>query len=406
MARHKDNESLLAVLDDINRRYIDKGIKTYTGIDLPATQFLSSGNILIDAMLLGGYGIPRGILVELLGNEGSGKSRLCKQIIASAQQSFPDRYAAIVPAERADYTREGLLAANINPERLLLVHGGCAEDSFQVLLDLLWNKEKGMPRNQISAWAVDSLPALVPNAEEIVEDLKDSPVQAPHATLFHRVFRTISVKQSDAIGILVNQTRDARAARPGMPAVRNPFGGKAVKHWPKLILELTKFGAEESGKDFDKQWDSFQIAVRSIKNNIPGIGSVGSQIYYRVYLRSRESGRPTGIDQTECLIRAGIQLGLIQKSGGWLTLELDGKTLKENGETRFANALEDSGEASEFSNTVLQAARVLNDSKRFVNDNFVVDKRTGELLMESEADDAPVEKLENIFLPDVEEVTP
>ena len=391
-------ERALDILVEINKRGESSGQQlAYLGTDIPPTEFVPTGNILIDAILLGGYGIPRGTLVQLLGAEGSGKSRLCKGILAAAQRYQPDKCVAIVPAERQDYTREGLQQAAIDPERLIIVQGGCAEDSFQAILDLVWDKSLGKSRGLVSAWAIDSLPALVPNAEQIVEDLKDSPVQAPHATLFHRTLRTLSVKQADAIGILVNQTREGRATRPGLPTPKNPFGGKAVRHWPKLTLELTKFDPDKTGKGFDEQWDSFQIAVRAIKNNIPGIGAVGAQIYYRVYLRPRENGRPVGVDHTECLIRAATQLGLVRKNKGWMEVEVGDKVIKQNGEANFANAIEDAGFVESLEKLTLEAARKLNDAGHAVYDNFVIDKETGELLMGSEAEDREVEEAGDVF---------
>lgn len=373
------------VLALINKKYAAKHVSAYLGTETPATEYYSSGNILIDAILLGGYGLPKGLLMQLLGDEGSGKSRLCKTMLSSIQRQAPDQYVGIVPAEKMDYTQAGLRIAGIDQARLVVFGCKNADVALQALMDVLWDTTTGLPRTLLSAWAIDSLPALVPNAEQIVE-LDEEPQQAPHARLFHKTFRILGVKQGDAIGILVNQPRDGRAAGgSGMP-VKRPFGGRGPRHWPKLTLELTRYGAEKAGKDFDAQGTAFSVAVRSTKNNIPGVGTPLSQCTYKVYLKPRANGRPMGVDHTECLIRAALQLGLVKKSGGWHEIALDGKTLKKNGEEHFAFALEEANLVAPLTGLVLETARHLNDLQQTPTSELVVDRETGELLMAGEAE--------------------
>lgn len=355
MAKEKE-KSISDIIDELNSTYGSTGHQVAKlGNQLVDPGYIRTGNILVDSILLGGKGLPKGNIAMLVGWEGTGKSWFLKNWLAAAQQQEQEKYVVIIPAEQGDYTPDGLEAAGIDPNRIIVLNGSCAEESFQMLLGLLWDKDKKKPRDIISMWGVDSLAALVPS-EELEINLDEDTARAPMARLLHRFLRPVVPFQGDAIGVMVNQLRQGMGATPAQQQAK-PFGGKAPAYWPKVIFKFQPFNEEKEGKAWqDQQTTSFQISVKSEKNNTH-VGVKGSQVYYSVYTQIDED-HDRGVDFTECLVRSAIMLGLIKKAGaGWCTLQLpDGSILKSQGEVNVAKDLKKNNMIDVVTQQVLDAA--------------------------------------------------
>lgn len=379
------NASKLALLiAKANKKFGNNDrIRISLGTELPKMNYVRTGNVLVDAMILGGKGVPQGTITQLIGWEGAGKSRYLKEWIRSVLDQFPDKYVAVIPTERADYTPDTLVECGIDPTRLIIIDGACMEDSFDMLMSLLVD-EKGNCLNMISMWAVDSVPGLRPKSG-VKESFSDSKRMAATASLLHEILRDISYAQGEGIGVIVNQLR-ASFSTMGLPSKPHIFGGSSILFWPKLTLRFQKFEPTKTvGKWYEQQVDSFQITVSSDKNNT-SIGVPGSQVYYTVNNTTTDE-HLRGVSEVECLIKAGVMLGIIKKSAGWHQYG----DLKVNGELKFGMALVEENLIDSLRQEVLDLAWEKASKGRMVVDRFYIDQETGKLLTSAETDGLNVE---------------
>lgn len=173
-----------------------RGAATLFGRVEPASLArLSTGNVALDEVLLGG--LPVGRLVEVAGPAGIGKTSLALSFCAAAQRR--GSIAAVVDAdcglERATLERCGVDAAH-----LVIARPDSGEQALQVVDELLRAKAA-------EVIVVDSVAALVPRAEL---SLPTGTAPAGHlARLMSQSVRrlTLQAARSGAVVVFVNQFR-------------------------------------------------------------------------------------------------------------------------------------------------------------------------------------------------------
>lgn len=197
--------------------------KIYTPIDTDI--IISSGSTLLDLAISGGRikggGIPGGIMMELYGNSGAGKSSLMCEIGASVQFKGGD-VTIIDPEARLDkeYTRTyGLEIKNKNYHRVDTV-----DEVFKIVNS--WEPKNDKVINMIGA---DSIAAL---STELEMEKGDKRGQAK-AKAMHAGCRTGARKiaKADKIMVFTNQLL------PGDYGDVTP-GGEAVKYYASLRIKI------------------------------------------------------------------------------------------------------------------------------------------------------------------------
>src|SRR5690554_679047 len=117
-------------------------------------EVISTSSLLIDRAL-GVGGLPKGRIVEIMGNESSGKTTLTLHVIAELQKQGGT--AAFIDAEHAldpTYAR----ALGVNTDNLILSQPDYGEQALEILDKLIDTKV-------VDLIVVDSVAALVPKAE-------------------------------------------------------------------------------------------------------------------------------------------------------------------------------------------------------------------------------------------------
>jgi len=163
---------------------------------------LDSGSLKLNEALGGGYedgGYGQGRIVELIGDESSGKSTLCLHAIASAQANFPDKKALFIDVEHAldlNYAN----ALGVDTKALLLNQPDNGDQGLDILDTLLRTDE-------ISIAIVDSVAALVPKAE-LEGDITDSHVGGQARMMSQALRRLVTLaSQANTTIIFTNQWR-------------------------------------------------------------------------------------------------------------------------------------------------------------------------------------------------------
>ena len=278
---------------------------------------IPTGSLALD-IALGVGGIPRGLITEIYGNEGSGKTTLAYHIIAQAQRAGGT--AAYIDAEQRmdpSYAR----AVGVDLDALLISQPQTGEQALDIA-DIL------VQSGGLDLFVVDSVAALVPRVE-LEGEMGDSHVGL-QARLMSKALRKLghSLRQSNTVGLFLNQLREKIGVMFGNPEVTP--GGRALKFWSSVRIELRRVETLKRGTDII----GGRSRAKIVKNSVaPPFRRAELDIIY---------GK--GISRGGALIDEGLRLELITKSGAFLSY---GDVRLGQGRENARSFLEENAEAAD-----------------------------------------------------------
>ena len=256
------------------------------------TDVVSSGSLGLD-LALGVGGIPRGRVIEIFGPESSGKTTLTLSIVASVQRAGGN--AVFIDAEHAlqpSYAK--LLGVDI--DNLHVSQPDTGEEALEIADQLVRS-------GAVDVVAIDSVAALVPRAE--IEGEMGDAHMGLQARLMSQALRKLtgSISRSNSIVIFINQIRMKIGVMFGNPETTT--GGNALKFYSSVRLDIRKVASIKEGETVIGN----RTKVRVVKNKVAAP------------FRSAEFDLlfDEGISRTGELIDLGLEAGLVQKSGTWLS---------------------------------------------------------------------------------------
>lgn len=196
-------EEILEVLNDIRKQFGEQSMFILGQEEKANIKVRSSGSILLDLALGGGY--PQGRLVELAGKEKSGKTTLLNLAIAEAQKNEPDKQCAIIDLEHT-YNPEWATLLGVDLSRLFLSQPDTyAEKVFEMISYLVKS-------GKFSIIGLDSVAGLV-SKDELEEDdwTKESRVGGNsklNAKAIRKIVNSGDLTKSGTTLIFINQLRD------------------------------------------------------------------------------------------------------------------------------------------------------------------------------------------------------
>jgi recombination protein RecA len=292
--RKKDDrdKALDLALTQIHRQHGKGAIMRLGSSQRLAVDVIPTGALGLD-IALGVGGIPRGLITEIYGNEGSGKTTLAYHLIAEAQRNGGT--AAYIDAEqRMDpaYAQ----AVGVDLDTLLISQPQTGEQALDIA-DIL------VRSGALDIFIVDSVAALVPRAE-LEGEMGDTHVGL-QARLMSKALRKVahSIRQSNTAGVFLNQIREKVGVMFGNPEVTP--GGRALKFWASVRIELRRVESLKQGNEII----GGRSRAKVIKNSVaPPFRQAEFDIMY---------GR--GISRTGNLLDKGLELGLVSKSGAFFS---------------------------------------------------------------------------------------
>ena len=288
------NKQLDAALGQIERQFGAGTVMRMGDKKLEKIPAIPTGSLGLD-LALGIGGLPRGRVVEIYGPESSGKTTLTLEVIAQCQKLGGT--AAFIDAEHAlDPIYAEKLGVNV--EELLISQPDTGEQALEVA-DIMVHS------GGIDVLVIDSVAALVPKAE-IEGEMGDTHVGL-QARLMSQALRKITgnVKRSNTLVIFINQIRHKIGVMFGSPETTS--GGNALKFYSSVRLDIRRIGTVKEGDEAVGN----ETRVKVVKNKVsPPFKQAEFQIIYN-----------KGINRLGELLDRGSDLGIVEKSGAWYSLE-------------------------------------------------------------------------------------
>ena len=288
------SKQLEAALGQIERQFGSGTVMRMGDKKLEKIPAIPTGSLGLD-LALGIGGLPRGRVVEIYGPESSGKTTLTLEVIAQCQKLGGT--AAFIDAEHAlDPIYAEKLGVNV--EELLISQPDTGEQALEVA-DIMVHS------GGIDILVIDSVAALVPKAE-IEGEMGDSHIGL-QARLMSQALRKITgnVKRSNTLVIFINQIRYKIGVMFGSPETTS--GGNALKFYASCRLDIRRIGTVKEGDEVVGN----ETRVKVVKNKCaPPFKQAEFQIIYN-----------RGINRLGELLDRGSDLGILEKSGSWYSLE-------------------------------------------------------------------------------------
>ena len=251
---------------------------------------IPTGSIGLD-LALGIGGVPKGRIVELYGQESSGKSTLTLHMTAEAQKDGTN--VALIDSE---YAFDPVYAENlgVDLDKLFLSQPDNAEQALEITDEIASSGEFGLI-------IVDSVAALVPKAE-LEGEMGDSRMGVM-ARLMSQALRKLTgtVSKNNVALVFINQMREKIGVMFGNPWTTT--GGNSLKFYASIRMEVNRSTQVKDGNEAVGNLTKVKI----VKNK--------TAPPFKVAEFNIEYGQ--GIDQIRELIDLAVEAEIIKRSGSW-----------------------------------------------------------------------------------------
>ncbi len=288
----RDHSALDRALQQIEKSFGKGAIMKLNGDSSTIREGLSTGTLSLD-LALGGYGIPRGRVVEMFGPESGGKTTLALHVAASAQRS--GGVAAFIDAEHAlDPT--WVRKCGVKLEELLVSQPDTGEQAMEIV-------EMLVRSNAVDCIVVDSVAALVPRAE--LEGEMGQQHVGLQARLMSQSLRKLTgvISKSKCIVIFINQMRDKIGVIYGSPETTP--GGRALKFYSSIRIDIRRVTSIKEGEITTGN----HVRAKVVKNKV---AAPFKQAEFDIMFDG-------GISTEGDLIDLAANEGIIERTGAWLS---------------------------------------------------------------------------------------
>lgn len=308
--------NLLQFVEDLNKYVKDEEASVAILANSADIQdWLSTGNVVLDYIL--GGGLPAGRIVEIYGDESSGKSAIGAQVAAMAQQQ--ECTVLYIDTEHA-ISKDILTAVGVDVDSILYTEPATIEQVFSLIEGATTIANKNGNKLLI-IW--DTIAATAAQAE-LDADFGSSGMGI-HARLMSQGLRKINhlLSKSNVFTLFINQERDKIGVQWGDKTAT--FGGRAVAFYASVRIRLDKGSKIQDAAK--KHIIGHSSRMKCIKNKVaPPFREASMYIYFG-----------HGVDDPETTFEYLKEQELIAggTGGNWSMFGGDLKFKKSNWKTTF-----------------------------------------------------------------------
>lgn len=250
---------LAKVFSALNKKFGSDTVIVGSDIRDDVMARVTTGSISFDMALGGGW--PVNQWHEIVGEASNGKTAVALKTIAANQKRDPDFTTVWVAAEQ--WVPSYAEMCGVDASRVYVVSTNLMEEAYEAVIQITESKA-------IDCIVIDSLPALVPGAEN--EKLMEDATVGRGALLTNKFFRkvgkaskrSLTEPERPFIGILINQWRSKIGVMHGDP--RTTPGGLGKDYAFFTRCEVRRDAWIEEGTGQEKHRIGQTIKLRVLKN--------------------------------------------------------------------------------------------------------------------------------------------
>jgi recombination protein RecA len=268
-----------------------KGSVVTLGGDPASNQrnILSTGSMILDDAIGGGYVFGR--MVEIYGQESSGKTTLALHAVSECQKL--GKIAAYIDLENcldSKYAKQ----IGVDNEKLLIVYPKHGEEALDCVVELI--------ENDVNLIVVDSVAALIPKAE-LEADLEKQTIGLRARMMSSALVKiNKALTGKNAMVIFINQIRNKVSTGYFSGNPETTSGGVALSYFASLRMRMREKEKIEKGMEYV----GIKAHIRVKKNKLASP--------YREPIIEIFFGK--GISKDRELIDMAVEKNIVSKSGG------------------------------------------------------------------------------------------
>lgn len=324
-----DNSKLFEWMKKVNKTYGSEIVElNVTEKDLDLIPFTSPR---LNYMSYGG--VPRGRITEFYGEESSGKSTLCLDLMANFQKKWPDEYILYIDIE-GTYDAKWASNMGVKPDTVVILNclGQYAEEVFDQV-------KEAMETGAFGLMILDSIGAMY-SKQASEKSFEEKTYGGIALSLTQFVNQCVPIiKRNNIAFVGINQIRE------NIGNMYNPISTPGGKAWKfacsqRYMCRKGKF-LDEKGNEISSGSENPQghlIEVKLIKSKTcPSDRRISKcSLFYR-----------TGIRQDIDLLDLAVKFDVIHKAGAWFNATINGNDYKWQGQIKVLEAINSNKELFE-----------------------------------------------------------
>ena len=315
------NANLIDWMKKVNKQYGSEIVQI--GVEEKKLELIPFSSLRLNYMSYGG--VPRGRATEIYGEESSGKSTLCLDLMANFQKLWPEEYILYVDVE-GTYDATWAAHMGVDSSRIVVLNcvGQYAEQIFDQIID-------AMETGAFGLIVLDSIGAMFSKqaGEKLIEEKTYGGIALPMTTFVNRA--TPIIKRNNIAFIGINQVRQ------NIGNMYNPISTPGGNAWKFMCSQryMTRKGKflDEKGNEISGNSENpigHLIEVKLIKSKTcPSDRRIAKcSLSYR-----------NGIRQDLDLLDLALKFNVIHKGGAWFDANIDGRDYKWQGQAKVLETL-------------------------------------------------------------------